>query len=53
MSLQGRTAASFGDMAWADLPYPTGATGTSDDTELEKLKKGLQFVVNCIDCFVS
>jgi hypothetical protein len=27
--------------------------GTSNDTELEKLKKRLQFVVNCIDCFVS
>jgi hypothetical protein len=29
------------------------AGGTSNDTELEKLKKRLQFVVNCIDCFVS
>jgi hypothetical protein len=27
--------------------------GTSNDTELEKLKKRLQFVMYCIDCFVS
>jgi hypothetical protein len=27
--------------------------GTSNDTEIEKLKKRLQFVVNCFDCFVS
>jgi hypothetical protein len=30
-----------------------GIAGTSNDTELEKLKKRLQFAVNCIDCFVS
>jgi hypothetical protein len=27
--------------------------GTSNDTELERLKKRLQFVMYCIDCFVS
>jgi hypothetical protein len=30
-----------------------GASGTSNYTELEKLKKCLQFVMYCIDCFVS
>jgi hypothetical protein len=28
-------------------------TGTSKDAELEKLQKRLQFVMYCIDCFVS
>jgi hypothetical protein len=32
---------------------PHVAAGTSNDTELEKLKKRLQFVMYCIDCFVS
>jgi hypothetical protein len=27
------------------------AAGTSNDAELEKVKKRLQFVVYCIDCF--
>jgi hypothetical protein len=31
----------------------SASAGTSYDTELEKLKKRLQFVMYCIDCFVS
>jgi hypothetical protein len=31
----------------------TPTVGASNDTELEKLKKRLQFVLYCIDCFVS
>jgi hypothetical protein len=34
------------------IPIRCGA-GTSNDTELEKLEKRLQFVMYCIDCFVS
>jgi hypothetical protein len=30
-----------------------GGHGTSNDTELEKLKKRLQSVMCCVDCFVS
>jgi hypothetical protein len=33
--------------------HPLCALSTSNDTELEKLKKRLQFVMYCIDCFVS
>jgi hypothetical protein len=32
---------------------PSESADTSNDTELEKLKKRLQFVMYCIDCFVS
>jgi hypothetical protein len=34
------------------IPHDPPAVGASNDTELEKLKKRLQFVVNCIDCFI-
>jgi hypothetical protein len=29
------------------------AAATSNDTELEKLEKRLQFVMYCMDCFVQ
>jgi hypothetical protein len=29
------------------------SSGTSNDTELEKLKKRLQLAMHCTDCFVS
>jgi hypothetical protein len=33
--------------------YSQDSRGTSNDTELERLKKRLQFVMYCIDCFVA
>jgi hypothetical protein len=35
------------------IASPTLFPDTSNDTELEKLTKRLQFVMYCIDCFVS
>jgi hypothetical protein len=53
LTVFGRPARSRGHCSLPVSEEQTAPVGTSNDTELEKLKKRLQFVMHCIDCFVS